>query len=90
MAYLTRRVYDGDVPIRLVVHEEDGDWQFTDGGPYDEGADYVAVHVVHMFDAYPRLRALSDLPPGWAAERESVDGEWRRYAWTPDWGPEER
>jgi hypothetical protein len=87
VAYLTRDVYGREKPILLVVHEEDGDWQFLDGEPYDEDAEGVAVHVVHLFEERPDLRMLSDMPRGWAAERASEDGEWERYPWVPDWGP---
>jgi hypothetical protein len=37
-----------------------------------------------MFDDHPEIRTLRDLPPEWAAERDSADThEWRRYSW-PD------
>jgi hypothetical protein len=65
-----------------VIHEDDGDWQFLDGGYVDD--DGVVVHIGHVFDKHQDLRVLADLPLGWAAERESGSGEWRRYPWIPE------
>ena len=79
-AYLTGTVHRGELPILLVIHEDDGDWQFLDGGPVGD-EDAVAVHIEHVFENHPDLRSLADLPEGWAAERESLEGEWRRYPW---------
>jgi hypothetical protein len=42
-------------------------------------AEGVVVHLAHIVDAHPELSALADLQPGWAAERASVEGDWRRY-----------
>jgi hypothetical protein len=60
----------------------DRDWQFLDGDHVDL-AQGVVVHVAHVLDAHPDLASLADLPPGWAAERESEEGQWERYPW-PD------
>jgi hypothetical protein len=46
--------------------------------------DALVLHVEHVFDEHPDLRHLVDLPEGWAADRESVTGEWRRYPWQPE------
>lgn len=72
-------VHRDELPILLVLHEEDGAWQFLDGGAVSDDA----VHVRHLFDKHPDLRDLADLPEGWAAERASVSGQWRRYPWQP-------
>jgi hypothetical protein len=82
-AYLTAAVHHSELPILLVIHEENGDWQFLDGG-YVNDVDAVVVHVEHVFEEHPDLRLLADLPEGWAAERDAVAGEWRRYPWQPD------
>jgi hypothetical protein len=79
-AYLTGAVHRDELPILVVIHESDGDWQFLDGGAVEDD-DAVAIHVGHVLDTHPDLRHLVDLPEGWAAERDSVSGEWRRYAW---------
>jgi hypothetical protein len=77
-AYLSGAVHRNELPILLVVHDDDGDWQFLDGGAFDE-EDAVAVHFGHVFEQHPELRSLADLPEGWAAERDSIGRDWRRY-----------
>jgi len=82
-AYLSGTVHRDEQPILLAVHDDDGEWQFLDGGVVDE-EDGVAVHLAHVFEKYPDLRPLADLPEGWAAERDSVAGDWRRYRLTEE------
>ena len=82
-AFLTGPVHRNALPILLVIHEHDGDWQFLDGG-YVDDIDAVAVHIEHVFEKHPDLRLLADLPKGWAAERNSIAGEWRRSPWQPE------
>jgi hypothetical protein len=81
-AYLSGSVFRGERPILLVLHNEDGDWQFLDGEHVDRD-DGFAVHVSHVFAEHPELDLVADLPLGWAAERSSSDNEWERYPW-PD------
>jgi hypothetical protein len=80
-AFLTGSVLRGELPILLVLHNENGDWQFLDGG--EVAVDGVAVHLGHVFEDHPELGLLQDLPAGWAAERSSETAEWERYPW-PD------
>jgi hypothetical protein len=82
-AFVTGAVHRGELPILLVLHEEDGAWQFLDGGAVSED-DALMLHVEHVFDEHPELRHLVDLPEGWVAERESVTGGWRRDPWQPE------
>jgi hypothetical protein len=79
-AIVTGAVHRNESPTLLVLHEEDGAWQFLDGGPVSED-DALVLHVEHVFDEHPDLLHLVDLPKGWAAERDSVTDEWRRYRW---------
>jgi hypothetical protein len=83
IAAVAGSVHRGERPILLVLHEGNGDWQFLDGNHVTPG-DLVIVHIHHVFDDHPEVRTLRDLPPEWAAERDSADThEWRRYSW-PD------
>jgi hypothetical protein len=82
-AFLTGAVFRGELPILLVLHNENGDWQFLDGGNVAVD-DSTAVHVAHMFHEHPELRSLEDLPLGWAAERSSETAQWERYPWPED------
>lgn len=78
-AIVTGAVHRDELPILLVLHEEDGAWQFLDGGTVSDDA--LVLHVSHVFDKHPDLLHLTDLPEGWAAERDSETDEWRRYPW---------
>ncbi|MGC4007164.1 MAG: hypothetical protein QM811_30160 [Pirellulales bacterium] len=65
-------------PILYAVHDEDGGWQFLDGGTVsDEDASVVSLKQIVELD--PTVNALSDLPRGWAAERDAVDEPWQRF-----------
>jgi hypothetical protein len=79
-AYVSGSVYRHERAILLVLHEEDGDWQFLDGGAFDAN-DAVAVHVDHVFAEHDDVRPLADLPAGWAAERTTTERPWERYVW---------
>jgi len=82
-AYLSGAIHRRELPILLVLHTEDSDWQFLDGRKVDAD-DGFAVHVEHVFDEHPELRPLADLPFGWAAERSATDADWSRYPWSDD------
>ena len=73
-------VKDGAQPVRQVWHAEDGDWVFScltiDSNNDD---DWATVHVQHILDRDPSLAELMDLPPGWAARRDTADEAWTRY-----------
>jgi hypothetical protein len=64
-------------PCLLVFHHEDGDWSFTCGGD-DHDDDYVFLHYHHLTDDDASIGDISDLPPGWLAERPDVRTLWRR------------
>ena len=72
------RVIDGSQPILIVVHDEDGDWQFLDGGKVTE-QDAATVSLKRVVDLEPAVKNLADLPPGWAAERDATDKPWKRF-----------
>jgi len=73
-----KRIIDGSQPILYVVHDEDGDWQFLDGGDVEE-ADAATVSLENILQRDASLRSLADLPTGWAAERDAADQPWKRY-----------
>ena len=72
-------VEDGDW-IHFVSHdEEDGAWQFhnIDGAPENESdTRIVTLHTMLKID--PGLSAVADLPLGWIAWRDTVNGMWKR------------
>jgi len=71
------RILDGSKPILYVVHDEDGDWQFLDGGDVSED-DAKVVSLMQVVGLDPSLKSLADLPTGWKAERRSADQPWER------------
>ena len=72
------RIMDGSQPILYVVHDEEGDWQFLDGGDVSE-EDAATVSLKRVAQHDPSVKSLADLPVGWAAERAGVDQEWQRF-----------
>jgi hypothetical protein len=68
--------HDGQ-PILLVTHDEDDHgWQFLDGS--NPPTEALLVCLSHAVDLDPSVSQLADLPPGWLAWRESVEGPWHR------------
>lgn len=65
-------------PILLVIHEEeDGGWQFLDGGEFRvEGAMLVVLKTILSHDS--SIAMLADLPPGWQAARAGPGEPWKR------------
>lgn len=72
------RIVDGSQSILYVVHDEDGDWQFLDGGDVSE-EDAAIVSLKQIVQLEASLKTLADLPPGWAAERASAAQPWERF-----------
>ena len=85
-----KRVVEGGNPILSVYHETDGAWQFLCGG--DEHADddeILVLHPAHLLERDPTLRALVNLPIGYAATRLSREASWERSEITDEDGDEE-
>jgi hypothetical protein len=78
LAFTQTRVVDESRPILYVVHDEEGDWQFLDGGEVSE-EDAALVSLKTIVGRDPSVKVLADLPLGWAAERSEVGGAWRRF-----------
>jgi hypothetical protein len=76
--FTLERVVRGESPILRVTHdEEDGGWQFLDGGEVAiEEASLVSLRQMTRLD--PSLLELGDLPIGWVAERIGSGEPWRR------------
>ncbi|MCI9284629.1 MAG: hypothetical protein HFJ91_02255 [Muribaculaceae bacterium] len=74
-------VLEHNAPILYVSHDgDDGMWQFLCGRVHDT-ADAKLVSLRWVFDHDRSIGALKDMPPGYVAERDSVEGRWiiRRY-----------
>jgi hypothetical protein len=74
-----------DLPVLLVVHDHDGDWQVLDGvtDPDVETAKVVCLH--HVVEQDPTLsEVLRTLPAGHEAFRHAVDGQWQYEPYAED------
>lgn len=80
-AFTTKRIAFEDYPILLVVHEEDGSWQFLDGQDVTR-EDIAVVHLAHVVGANVGVTEIADLPKGWEAERTNEGGPWARRRFT--------
>lgn len=74
--FTTRQWIEEQKPILKVIHDHDGDWQFLTGDELLEDIEIVALKELISRDN--TLNALFDLDYGEAAEREFIDGPWRR------------
>ena len=73
----------GELPILLVSHDEDGDWQFLCGTTNDpKDAAIVCLGCAYQKDR--SIGLLADLPLGWKAWRDSIDEPWERKADEPE------
>ena len=74
------RVLRGESSLLLVTHDEDdGGWQFLDGGQVFED-DAKAVYLAEMLQFDPSIAQLADLPVGWYADRPDPSAPWERTA----------
>lgn len=80
--FTTKPVLDGTLPILLVSHDEDDDWQFLCGTTIAP-KDGKLVCLSTIVDLHPALTELADLPEGWQATRSSPDQAWERRPITP-------
>jgi hypothetical protein len=76
-AITVQAVLDGDAILHVSHDADDDGWQFLDGRTVDiEGG--RAISMGHALELDPSLRAISDLPSGWIARRESRAAPWIR------------
>jgi hypothetical protein len=83
-AFTTAPVLECREPVRLVSHDDDGDWQFL----CDTTVETTDGRVICLGCALERdesLREIADLPQGWYATRERVGDPWVRAPRPPEW-----
>ena len=73
----TRPVLDDGLPILLVTHDDDGDWQFL-CNTTNETSDGRVVGLVEIVNMHPGLSEVANLPRGWQAFRESPSEPWQQ------------
>jgi hypothetical protein len=76
-AFTTRPVLEKNLPILLVSHDENGDWQFL-CGTTNRPKDGRIVSLGCIFERDWTLAAVADLPEGWTASRPAIGGPWHR------------
>ncbi|MBC7554085.1 MAG: DUF4262 domain-containing protein [Taibaiella sp.] len=74
--FTTRQWLERDKPILHVVHDEEGDWQFLTGDQIPEDAKIVALEQMVLRDN--SLNDIFNLDYGERAERDSINGKWKR------------
>jgi len=84
LVFTSRQVMDGQLPLLLVSHDADGDWQFVNGSETDGSVNGILVHAEHVVELYPDVGELSDLPVGWIAWRSDVGKPWYREPRPPE------
>ena len=74
-AYATTRVLDGSQPLRYVVRDEDGDWQFL-CGTTSAKRNIKLVCLGDLIAQFPHAAHLGELPRGYAAEWLPEESMW--------------
>jgi len=81
--FTTKPVLRDGHPVLLVVHDEEGDWQFLCGTTnQQEDAQIVGLGTIVRLD--PTLAELAELPVGWQASRDAVGTEWSKESMEED------
>ena len=76
--FTLKRILEEGKPILCVNHdEEDGGWQFLDGGEVSM-KDSALVSLATMVRLDASLNQLADLPLGWCATRLRPEDPWTR------------
>lgn len=72
-AIVCAHVFRNERPVRVVLHHSDGVWQLVCGGhDHPEDCwDFETVGLEHLLERQKDLSELSDLQPGFMAEKEA-------------------
>jgi hypothetical protein len=79
--FVSRRAMSGD-RIRVIDHDEDGDWIFLTGGELREESGHIAADELALIclqdvvASHPEVHACADLPPGGSAEYLESEHRW--------------
>ena len=73
-------VVEDGAPILLVIHySEDHSWAFLSGDAFSPDRGKL-IRMDEACNLDPTLLGVSDLAPGWTAERSDASGVWTRRA----------
>lgn len=71
------KVLHEGMPILFVLHAEDGRWHFQNSYDIDfKDVAFPSLYTIVQLDS--SLLEISDLPVGWIAYRENINGVWRK------------
>src|SRR5579883_1930230 len=73
----TKSIVQDGKAILSAFHDEEGDWQFLDGGA-TRAEDVLIVSLARIVTLDPSLLQLAGLPPGWQAWRATPTTPWQR------------
>jgi hypothetical protein len=76
-AFTTKPVLEENLPVLLVSHDGDGDWQFL-CGTTNQPKDGRIVSLECIFERDHTLAEVADLPEGWMASRTAKGAAWTR------------
>lgn len=73
-------VIDNKCEILYVSHYlEDGVWQFLCGADMHDELNGREIDLESILKLDPNIAGISDLPPGYSAERKNKQTEWKIY-----------
>jgi len=83
VAISTRRVFREGLPVLLVTHDWDGDWQIL-CGTTTEADQAMVVCLGCAYQRDPSIGQLADMPRGWRAWRSDARSLWERERMEPE------
>jgi hypothetical protein len=87
--FVSRRAMTGD-RIRVIDHDEDGDWIFLTGEELRDESGGIAAEELSLMclqdvvASHPEVHACADLPPGHSAEYAETEHRWLWAALEPE------
>ncbi len=70
----TKKILDNNL-IKVVIKDNDGDWQFLDGGVVT-AEDAVLLSLQQVIDLDPSIISILDMPLGYRAVRTKKEEVW--------------
>lgn len=82
-AVVQRTVLSGELPVLVVIHDDDGDWLIGDAVTDASDPEFLAIgHVRHLVERDPSIGETAGLPRGYAARRVSPSAPWTIESWS--------
>ena len=80
VVFTEKRILDNKAVIRLVIHDEEDDWQFLTGDEVDESSSAI-LSMEQILSLDSSVENVLHINEGYAATRAKAEGEWivRKY-----------